>query len=201
MLVDDHLEIVPGNVAMGGDASSAAGERAMPPKGGSKAMAPKPMPGVAGGPVEVGGAASEGPACGVSSLPVTDVACPAVCDRCEAGRCIFDCSTQAACEKRSLVCPPGLACQVECSGKAACVETIVICPLGFDCDLQCGEQDACKEASLRCSTANCNVHCTVLNACERTKVACTTAQCGAQCLGPLAAPLLECGESCSCNPC
>jgi hypothetical protein len=180
LLVDDHLEIVPNHVAMAGDASGAAGEKAMP--------------------ATMGGA-PEGPACGVSSLPVSDVACPAVCDRCQAGRCIFECSTQAACEKRSLMCPPGLACQVECSAQQACVGAIVICPVGFDCDLQCGEQDACKETSLHCSTANCNVHCTAPSACEKTQVACTTAQCGAECLGSVGAPQLQCGKSCSCNPC
>ena len=51
LLVDDHLEIVPSSVAMAGDASGAAGEKAMPAKGGAKGMAPKPEPGAARAPV------------------------------------------------------------------------------------------------------------------------------------------------------
>src|SRR5882724_8767096 len=98
LLVDDHLEIVPTDVAMAGDTSSAAGERAMPAKGGSKGVAPKPEAGAAGALVDVpvGGAPGEGPTCGVSSLAAPSVACPAICDRCQAGRCFFECSTPSA---------------------------------------------------------------------------------------------------------
>ena len=200
LLVDDHLKIVPNSsagtagVAGGGEAPAGAGTT-----GGSGGPAP----------IEEGsaGAAGEPSSCGVSVLPVATVACPPLCDRCEEGRCIFDCSADGSCADRHIVCPTGLGCKVECAGQNACPKATVACPAEFDCDLLCDGQSACKEARLTCSDANCTVSCGQPGACEKTVVMCGDAQCGAKCLGLTSPPRLMdrpqlmCGHACACNPC
>ena len=178
LLIDDRLEVVPTDVAVNdGDGGAPTGE---------------PM-GTAGAPAA--------PACGDSLLPSGDPACPAVCDRCEAGKCIFECATQDGCKDRAIDCPNGLGCQVVCSAKAACDGAVVACSTSYDCELECGEVDACKEAQVQCGNGNCNVRCLADNACDKLAVTCGSAQCGAECLGPGAAPMLNCGPACSCSPC
>ncbi len=200
LLVDDHLQIVPRDSAgTAGVAGGDVGQAGAAPTGGSGGSAP----------IDEGaaGVAGEPPSCGVSVLPLATVACPPICDRCEEGRCIFDCSADGSCSDRRFVCPPGLGCKVECAGKNACTKAVVACPAGFDCDVLCSNQSACKEARVTCSNANCNVTCTEPGACEKTTVMCADAQCGANCpglsspAGPMEQPQLMCGRACACNPC
>ena len=139
--------------------------------------------------------------CGVVSLPASNATCPAICDRCEGGQCVFECSTQDACKELELSCPEGFGCKVECTAQAACTKAVVTCSPSYDCDVECAEIDACKEMNVRCSDGNCQMNCTVDGACEHATVRCGTGQCGAECLGPMAAPMLECGSTCACNPC
>jgi hypothetical protein len=176
LLVDDRLEVVPANEAVGGAATPL--------------NVPKPE-----------GGAPSAPECGVSSLPPASSACPAVCDRCEEGRCVFECATDKACEARQIACPKGLACRVECTGNASCNKAVVSCVGVYACDLDCSNKDACKELRLRCGDGNCNVRCTVAEACDRAVITCGSAQCGAECSGPMGAPELQCGPACACNPC
>ena len=182
LLVDDRLEIV----------TAAPDETGQPVGGAAGAASNEPAP-VAGGATQVD--------CGVVSLPESDATCPASCDRCEGGQCVFECSTQDACKELELVCPEGWGCKVECAAQAACPKAIVTCSSSYDCDVECGEIDACKEMQVRCGDGNCNVSCAVDKACEKTRVTCGTGQCGAECLGPMGAPMLECGPACSCKPC
>ncbi len=203
LLVDDHLQIVPPSSA--GTASAGTAGVA----GGNEGQAGVSTTGGSGGaaPINEGGSAGEPSSCGVSVLPPTTLDCPAVCDRCEEGRCIFDCSVEEACSDRHLVCPEGLGCKVECAGKNACAKADIACPAGFDCDVRCSNQSACKEARVSCNNANCNVSCEQTGACEKTTVMCADAQCGANCPGlttpvrPADQPQLMCGHACSCNPC
>ena len=176
LLVDDRLEVVPANEAIGGAAT------------------PLTVPQPAGG-------APSAAECEVPALPPAGSACPAVCDRCEEGRCIFECAAEKACEERQIACPEGLACRVECTGGASCNKAVVSCVGSYACDLDCGSEDACKEARLQCGDGNCNVHCAVAKACDRAVVTCGSAQCGAECIGPMVAPQVHCGVACACNPC
>jgi hypothetical protein len=182
LLVDDRLEIV----------SATPDEAEQPVGGAAGAGSNEPAP-VAGGADQV--------SCGVPPPPAASATCPAGCDRCEGGQCVFECSTQDACKELELSCPEGIDCKVECTAQAACTKAVVVCSSSYDCNVECSDTDACKEMNVRCSDGSCQVNCSVDKACDRARVTCGTGRCGAECLGPMAAPMLECGSACSCNPC
>lgn len=172
LLVDDRLTVVPAGSRS--DAVAEAGASAAPSEDGS--------------------------VCGESAIPLA-AACPVVCDRCEAGRCIFDCQGQDACKGQTFNCPDGYACLVECAGKAACADGTVICPSQYDCNVECTDQDACKDSLVQCVDGNCNVRCTLDKSCEGLEILCGSGQCGAECLISGMRPRLNCGSACSCDPC
>jgi hypothetical protein len=193
LLVDNQLEVVP-------DVATSAGS---PPTTDGGAPSEDGAPTPHGGVPNEGGAPSEdGPvACGVLSTAAPGEACPALCDRCEEGYCIFECSDDEVCQDRPLDCPAGWACRVGCSAQASCNKARINCPADFACEVQCLEVDSCKEAVVTCATGNCHVRCDVDKACEKTKVSCSTGHCAAECLAPMHPPMLACGAACACEPC
>jgi hypothetical protein len=190
-LIDDQLEIVP--IAEAGAPQTDGGAPAMQQDepvtdqgdGGARAATP---------------AKGGSPSCGTSLVPRV-ATCPPLCDRCDAGYCVFDCASEEACKERAIVCPPGVACRVQCAAKAACTKATIACPPEYDCDIECSQANACDQAKLSCSSGSCNVRCSFDNACEKLSVTCAGAQCGAECLDNSKPPELLCGPACACNRC
>lgn len=193
LLVDDRLTVVPADSRRGavpdGGANAAAIEAGSARACGESVLPPSaaPQQGMAPALMQPGAAQPAPP-------------CPAVCDRCEAGRCIFECQGQDVCRERTFSCPSGLACLVKCAAQA-CGNAIVSCPQEYDCNVECTDQDACKNAQVQCDDGNCNVRCTRDKSCDGLEILCGSAQCGAECLMSGMRPRLDCGSACSCDPC
>ena len=132
--------------------------------------------------------------CGADPTPLPDAVCPPACTGgCDGGVCTIDCTGGDACRQDTLVCPPDYTCAITCSGDRACERAIIECPALYGCAIACESSTACTDAEVRCGGGACDATCSA---------------------GPgpggdfwggggdsVARPQVQCGSSCSCNPC
>jgi hypothetical protein len=99
--------------------------------------------------------------------------CPAGCDSCEGGVCVFECLQERACRNEIFDCPPGWACTVTCQEHEACQEATVICPPHHPCTVECEGDKACASLDLVCAGGPCDLSCgTHIKSCEKVTVLC-----------------------------
>jgi hypothetical protein len=150
------------------------------------------------------GASGEPPAeCGSDPAPPGADSCPAECTGgcTEDNLCQIDCSPSKACEGETITCPANYDCEVICTSLDSCDTATVECPEDYGCLLVCGAKDGCGDLEFICGDGPCAMQCEDLASCEGAQMQCGAGACSATCAANVAAPLVTCGEACSCDPC
>ncbi|MFO0634885.1 MAG: hypothetical protein U0168_18735 [Nannocystaceae bacterium] len=157
-----------------------------------------------GGAGDADSGSDAGGACGVDPTPPGDASCPAVCTGgCDAGTCTIACEDTAACNDRTIACPPDFACALVCDGGDACDSSTVQCPDGYACTITCVQgTDACGDMVVECGGASsCDIACAdAPTVCIGAVLQCGTGSCAASCAGDSKADV-ECGDACACEAC
>lgn len=126
--------------------------------------------------------------------------CPAVCTRCDGGRCLVDCGT-TDCSNTDVTCPEGWPCDIACTSADACKRADLSCAIDHDCTVTCEGVEACLNATIVCGAGTCAVTCgSQEDACHKLEVVCGPADSTITCASANNADLVpSAGSLCACE--
>ena len=118
---------------------------------------------------------------GGNDAPSSDAtSCPNVCDRCESGVCVLDCSASDSCGGEN-VCPPDVDCRIDCDGPDSC-GGLIDCTANGGCVINCTGSSTCTNA-ITCAGGECVITCSGDDSCSGAIDCAAACACSTECSG------------------
>jgi hypothetical protein len=140
--------------------------------------------------------------CGSPKAPAAG-GCPPECNAgCDTNKGICRIERDEECSgtcPQTIVCPPGMECEIRCKGDKPCYEATIQCPETFACRVECDGYQACKSSHLIGTTGALTLTCKDIQPCQDMDLDCGAGKCDYPCIN--FEGTVACGASCDCDGC